>query len=281
MKVLLLSSIWLCALLASSYELQIPSEVYENARGTWSVEFLSACRPPTYGEVTFENTTATVKWSAETEVPPIIISGVSTESSLSLGGLAPFMAKDGVEHSYTICETQDNYLATPRRPRQVATMTSTYLKEYTGLLATAQSGEVCSPAAPRTVSIRVMGMPLPPPPSSSKWELHEALYTIEMTLSTKGLDDACSVKRSAVEPVSENKKRSRRRRLHRSTDTGAVTSEADEVAAERGLVVVRFVRRSFQQLPFFQRYNGVMLFGFMFIFYRVIYSFFSNREAVK
>jgi hypothetical protein len=263
---------------ASAQDIQIPAALYDNAAGEWSVEVLSSCRPPTYGTVKFQNTTARVEWEDE-GAPDVLISGQSTDAPLSLAALAEFMTKEDKEYSYETCEHQENYVATPQRPVTVARMTSTYVTMYTGVLSNSNK-KGCGVESDRSVVIYALGSPLKAN-DKGPWRLQEALHAIDIVVETKDLAGTCAHMRSteAAETALEGRRRSRKHRTGRSFNSVSVASQADEILTENGVVTVRLIRRSAAAPSWAMRYYTPIVFATIVIVYRVAHSFMSTRAA--
>lgn len=264
---------------ATASELHLPADIYDNAAGEWSVEVLSACRAPLLGSVTFLNTTAQVQWQDAT-APEMRISGQPTKAALSAAALAEFMTKDGREYLYSVCDQQENYLATPQRPTQQSGMLTTYVKTYSGVLRGDGEGDACDGAAERNVAVYAVGAPLRPS-AGKDWRMQEALYVIEVVIETKNVAATCASKHgaAAADAAQEGKKRQRKRRAHRTLSTGAVVSQADEMVMENGVVTLRFVRRTVAHQPWYLRFYSPLMFATIFIIYRVVHTFSSTRAA--
>ncbi|KAG5501361.1 hypothetical protein JKF63_03173 [Porcisia hertigi] len=276
---MLLLSLLVLFVPATAHEFHLPADIYENAAGEWSVEVLSSCRSPLLGVVTFQNTTAVVDWQEE-GAPEMTISGQSAVPSLSMSALADFLTKDGHELSYTVCEHQENYLGTPQRPVQVADMTTTYMRTYSGELNSPPGGSTCDGTSQRSVFIQALGAPFKTT-NNKAWRVQEALYAIEIIIDTRGVKGACVGKRNtgALDSVLESKKVSRKRRAHRLLNSGVVVSKADEMTAENGIVTLRFIRRTSSVQSWFLRYNSPIVFAIVFITYRGVHAFFSARAS--
>ncbi|KAG5475760.1 hypothetical protein CUR178_03473 [Leishmania enriettii] len=272
-------SLLVLAAAVNARELHLPADIYDNAAGEWSVEVTSSFRLPLFGSVTFQNTTAVVNWQEE-GAPVMIISRQSPDSSLSMAALADFLTRDGHELSYAVCGRQDNYLSTPQRPTQVAGMTMTYMVAYSGVPSRSLAGGTCDNTSERTVTIQALGEPFKPK-SGKEWYMREALYTIDIIVDTINMEGTCVDMRGtgASNPVRENKKRPRKRRAHRTLRSGLVVSKADEMAAENGVVTLRFIRRSAAHQPWFLRHYTPIVFAATFITYRIVHSFCSARAA--
>lgn len=276
---LLLLSILVLAAAATAHELHLPGDIYDHAAGEWSVEMVSSCRSPLLGTVTFLNTTAVVEWK-EAGGPEVKISGRPSTSLLSVAALSDFLTKDSHVLSYTVCERQENYLATPQRPLQVAGMTTTYIKAYSGVLSSSSDGSTCDATSERTIAIQALGTPFVPS-KGKEWRMQEALYAIDIILDTRNVEGTCASKRGAgaSEAVPGNDKRSRKRRAHRTLNSGMIVSMADAMATENGIVTLRFIRRSATHQPWFMRYYTPIVFATIFIMYRLAHSFSYARAA--
>ncbi|CAJ1989871.1 protein of unknown function - conserved [Leishmania donovani] len=276
---LFLLSILVIAAAATAHELHLPADIYDHAAGEWSVELVSSCRLPLLGSVTFHNNTAVVEWK-EVGAPEMKISGRSATSSLSVAALSDFLTKDSHELSYVMCERQENYLATPQRPVQVAGMTTTYIKAYSGVLSSSSDGSTCDGSSERTIAIQALGAPFTPSKGKA-WQMKEALYAIDIVLDTRNVEGTCASKRGAgmSDAALGNDKRSRKRRAHRTLSSGMAVSTADAMTAENGIVTLRFIRRSAAHQPWFIRYYTPIVFATIFIMYRMAHSFSYTRAA--
>ncbi|CAJ1028687.1 hypothetical protein Q4I30_004935 [Leishmania utingensis] len=271
-----LMSILVLATAATARELHLPADIYDNAAGEWSVEVVSLCRLPLLGTVTFKNTTAVVAWQDE-GAPEMRISRQSTKSSMSVSALAEFLTKDNQKLFYAVCESQENYLATSRRPAQVAGMTTTYMKTYSGVLGRSSDESTCDSVSEHTIAIQALGAPFKRS-KGKEWRMQESLYVIEIIIDTRNIKGGCAGT-GVSDTALANKKRSWKRRAHRTLSSSAVVSKADEMTAENGIVTLRFIRRSEAHQPWFLRYYTSILFATIFITYRVVHSFFSARAA--
>ncbi|KPI85193.1 hypothetical protein ABL78_5738 [Leptomonas seymouri] len=262
---------------ASAHDIQLPTAIYDNAAGEWSVEVLSSCRSPTYGTVKFQNTTARIEWEVG-GAPDVLISGQSPDTLLSLAGLAEFMSKDGKGYSYKTCEHQENYLATPQRPQAVAHLSSSYMTMYTGVLSSSTDERGCTPSTDRNVVIQALGGPLKDS-NKGQWRVQEALYSIEIVVETADLDGTCAHTQSAelAETALESKRRSRKRRTGRGFSSSSAAIEMDGPLAEHGIVTIRFIRRNAAASSWMVRYYTPIAFVTIMVAYRVVRSFVSTR----
>lgn len=263
----------------NAHDIQLPAAIYDYAAGEWGVEVLSPCRSPAYGAVHFQNTTARIEWEEE-GAADVVVSGESAEAALSLAALAAFMSKDGREYSYTTCEHQENYLATPQRPGGASPMTSTHMVMYTGVLSTAGAAKSCTDDLRRNVMVHALGAPAKAT-KGGQWRMQEALYMIEMVIDTKDLEATCAHTRSAdvAEAVPDGRRRSRKHRGGRGFGAPGAASQADEALTESGTVTVRFIRRSAAAPSWAVRYYTPILFATIVIIYRVVHSFVATKTA--